>query len=225
MTERLPLIAGNWKMNLDHLQATHLVQKLDWVLRDASHAFDAVEVAVFPPFTHLRSVETLIMADKLDIKLGAQDLSEHESGAHTGDISGYMLAKLGCEFVLVGHSERREHHAETDAVVQHKVRAALSSGLAPIVCVGESLETRQAGEHLSFVTAQVREALEPFTAEELQQTVIAYEPVWAIGTGEVASSADAQEVCAAIRQQVASTHGDDLAQGMRILYGLSLIHI
>ena len=149
MTERLPLIAGNWKMNLDHLQATHLVQKLDWVLRDASHSFDAVEVAVFPPFTHLRSVETLIMADKLDIKLGAQDLSEHASGAHTGDISGGMLAKLGCEYVIVGHSERREHHAETDAVVHLKVKAALAAGLAPIVCVGESSETRAAGEHLA----------------------------------------------------------------------------
>lgn len=222
MTERLPLIAGNWKMNLDHLQATHLVQKLDWVLRDASHSFDAVEVAVFPPFTHLRSVETLIMADKLDIKLGAQDLSEHASGAHTGDISGGMLAKVGCEFVIVGHSERREHHAETDAVVHLKVKAALAAGLAPIVCVGESSETRAAGEHLAFVTRQVAAALEGLSAEELAHAVIAYEPVWAIGTGEVASSADAQEVCAAIREQVAHTHGAELAAGMRVLYGGSV---
>ncbi|SNC59489.1 triosephosphate isomerase [Kytococcus aerolatus] len=219
---RIPLIAGNWKMNLDHLQATHLVQKLDWVLRDASHAYDEVEVAVFPPFTHLRSVETLIQADQLEIMLGAQDLSQHASGAHTGDISGPMLAKLGCEYVIIGHSERREQHQETDALVNLKVKAALAANLAPVICVGESLATREAGEHIAFVTRQVDEALEGIEASRLGRAVIAYEPVWAIGTGAVASAEDAQEVCAEIRQRVAHTHGQELADGMRILYGGSV---
>ncbi|WP_462417614.1 triose-phosphate isomerase [Kytococcus sp. Marseille-QA3725] len=222
MSARLPLIAGNWKMNLDHLQATHLVQKLDWVLRDASHDHESVEVAVFPPFTDLRSVETLIKADRMEIRLGAQDLSEHESGAHTGDVSGAMLAKLGCEYVIVGHSERRADHHESDEQVRAKVQAALAAGLTPILCVGETHDVRSAGQHLEHVTAQVAAALEGSTAERLGTTVIAYEPVWAIGTGEVASSQDAQEVCAAVRRQVAESHGDELAGGMRVLYGGSV---
>lgn len=222
MTDRLPFIAGNWKMNTDHLQGTHLVQKLDWVLKDARHDHESVEVALFPPFTHLRSVDTLIQADRMDLRLGAQDLSQHASGAHTGDVSGSMLAKLGCTYVIVGHSERRAGHGETDEIVRAKVGAALEAGLSPVVCVGESSEVRAAGEHLPFVTAQVAAALDGLTAEELATTVIAYEPVWAIGTGEVASSEDAQEVCAAVRAQVASTHGDALAASMRVLYGGSV---
>ena len=142
--QRVPLMAGNWKMNLDHLQATHLVQKLDWTLRDAKHDYAAVEVAVLAPFTDLRSVQTLVEGDKLDLRYGAQDLSQHDSGAYTGDISGPMLAKLGCSYVTVGHSERREHHGETDEIVAGKVQAALRHGITPILCVGEDLQVRTA---------------------------------------------------------------------------------
>ena len=143
---RIPLLAGNWKMNQDHLQATHLVQKLDWTLRDGKHDFGAVEVAVLPPFTDLRSVQTLVEGDKLSVRFGAQDLSVHDSGAYTGEISGAFLAKLGCTYAVVGHSERRQYHDETDEVCRAKVAAAYRHGLTPILCVGEGLDVRQAGD-------------------------------------------------------------------------------
>ncbi|MBP6996845.1 MAG: triose-phosphate isomerase [Phycicoccus sp.] len=219
---RTPLMAGNWKMNLDHLQATHLVQKLDWTLSDGKHDHGAVEVAVLPPFTDIRSVQTLIDSDRMALKFGAQDLSAHDSGAYTGDISGVFLAKLGCSYVTVGHSERREYHNETDEVVGAKVRAALRHGLSPIFCCGEGLEIRQAGTHVDHVLAQVEAALSGLSAEELRKIVIAYEPIWAIGTGEVATPEDAQEVCAAIRTKVAELSSGDVADGMRILYGGSV---
>jgi triosephosphate isomerase len=215
-------MAGNWKMNLDHLQATHLVQKLDWTLRDGKHDFGAVEVAVLPPFTDLRSVQTLIDGDRLQLKHGAQDLSVHDAGAYTGEISGAFLAKLGCTYVVVGHSERREYHAETDEVVNGKLKAAYKHGLTPIFCVGEGLEVRQAGEHVAHVLAQVEAGLTGITAEQAKTIVVAYEPVWAIGTGEVATPDDAQEVCAAIRERVREVHGDAAADGLRILYGGSV---
>ena len=142
---RTPLMAGNWKMNLDHLQATHLVQKLAWALKDAKHDYAAVEVVVVPPFTDLRSVQTLVDADKLDIRYGAQDVSAHASGAYTGEISAAMLAKLGVSYAVVGHSERREYHAEDDALVGAKAKAALGAGIIPIICVGEGLDIRQGG--------------------------------------------------------------------------------
>ncbi|GAA1156692.1 triose-phosphate isomerase [Ornithinicoccus hortensis] len=222
MAERIPLLAGNWKMNLDHLQATHLVQKLDWSLRDGKHDFAAVEVAVLPPFTDLRSVQTIIQGDKLAIRFGGQDLSQHDAGAYTGEISGAFLAKLGCTYVVVGHSERRALHGEDDAVVAAKVRAALRHGLSPILCVGEALEVRQAGEQVAHVLAQLDAALDGLTAEEVAQVVVAYEPVWAIGTGEVATPADAQEVCGAIRTRLAELTTGDTADGVRILYGGSV---
>jgi hypothetical protein len=153
---RTPLLAGNWKMNLDHLQATHLVQKLDWTLRDGKHDFGAVEVAVLPPFTDLRSVQTLVDGDKLALRYGAQDLSVHDSGAYTGEISGAFLAKLGCTYVAVGHSERREYHHETDEVVNAKVKAAYRHGITPIFCCGEGLEIRKAGTHVEHVVAPGR---------------------------------------------------------------------
>jgi len=219
---RTPLIAGNWKLNLDHLEATHAVQKLAWLLQDAKHDFADVEAAVLPSFTSLRSVQTLIDADSLQLKLGAQDISAHESGAYTGEVSGAQLAKLGVDYVAVGHSERREYHGETDAQVNAKIKAAFGVGIVPILCVGEGLEIRKAGTHVAYTLAQVDGALEGLTAQQVSQLVIAYEPVWAIGTGEVATPADAQEVCGAIRERVAQTCGAEVADAVRVLYGGSV---
>ncbi len=221
-TGRTPLMAGNWKMNLDHLQATHLVQKLDWTLRDGKHDFGAVEVVVLPPFTDIRSVQTLIDGDRLELRHGAQDLSAHDSGAYTGEISGAFLAKLGCTYVVVGHSERREYHAEGDDVVNGKLKAAYKHSLTPIFCVGEGLEIRQAGTHVAHVLAQVEAGLAGIPADEAKRVVVAYEPVWAIGTGEVATPEDAQEVCAAIRTKLAELYSGDVADGIRVLYGGSV---
>jgi len=221
-TGRIPLMAGNWKMNFDHLQATHFVQKLDWTLRDGKHDFGAVEVAVLPPFTDLRSVETLIDGDRLQLRHGAQDLSAHDSGAYTGEISGAFLAKLGCTYVVVGHSERREYHGETDEVVGAKLQAAYKYGLTPIFCVGEGLEVREAGGHVEHVLAQVEAGPKGITPEQATSLVVAYEPVWAIGTGEVATPQDAQEVCAAIRTKLAELYSGDTADGIRVLYGGSV---
>ena len=220
MTEpRKPLMAGNWKMNVNHLEAIALVQKLAFALKDAD--YDAVDVAVIPPFTDLRSVQTLIDGDGYRIAYGAQDISVHDSGAFTGEISGAMLVKLGCSYVLAGHSERREYHAESDADVAAKVRAALRHQLVPILCVGERLDVRQAGDHVAHVLAQVSGGLDDVPVEDLHRVVIAYEPVWAIGTGEVATPADAQEVCAAIRGSL-RVRSDDAADRVRILYGGSV---
>ncbi len=219
---RVPLMAGNWKMNLDHLQATHLVQKLDWTLRDARHDYAAVEVAVLPPFTDLRSVQTLVEGDKLLLRYGGQDLSPHASGAYTGDISGVFLKKLGCTYVVIGHSERRQGHHETDEVVGAKVKAAYEHGLTPILCCGEDLEVRKEGRHVEHVTAQLRAALDGITREQVASIVIAYEPIWAIGTGEVATPEDAQEVCSAIRTLLAELYSGDVADGIRVLYGGSV---
>src|SRR3954453_4172354 len=163
LTGRVPLMAGNWKMNLDHLAGAHLVQKLDWTLKDAKHDVSAVEVAVLPPFTDLRTVQTLVDGDKLEIRYGGQDLSPHAEGAFTGDVSGQMLARLGCSYVVVGHSERREIHGEDDALVNAKVKAAYQHGLTPILCVGEGLSVRQAGEHCEHTLAQLDAALDGIT--------------------------------------------------------------
>jgi triosephosphate isomerase (TIM) len=217
---RTPLMAGNWKMNLNHLEAIALVQKLAFAL--SKEDLDEVEVAVLPPFTDIRSVQTLVDADRLAFRYGGQDLSPHDSGAYTGDISGAMLAKLGCTYVVVGHSERREHHGEDDATVAAKVKAALRHGLSPILCVGEGLEVRRAEGHVQHTLGQLDAALDGLTAEQARQVVVAYEPVWAIGTGEVATPEDAQEVCAAVRNRLAELFSGDLADGMRVLYGGSV---
>ena len=201
-SNRVPLMAGNWKMNLNHQEAVVLVQKLAWTLSDKRHDYSSVEVVVVPPFTDLRSVQTLVDGDRLSVKYAAQDVSTHDSGAYTGEISAGMLAKLGCSYVVVGHSERREHHAESDATVSAKAHKAHDAGLTPIVCVGEGLAVRQAGEHVPYTLEQVEGSLAGFTAEQVGGLVIAYEPVWAIGTGEVATPDDAQEVCSAIRERV-----------------------
>jgi triosephosphate isomerase len=217
---RKPLIAGNWKMNLDHLQAVAFVQKLHWTLKDAGHATDTVEVAVFPPFTDIRTVQTLIDADKIAFALGAQDLSTKDSGAYTGEISGAFLKKLDVAYVIIGHSERREYHAETDAVVAEKVQAALRHTLVPVVCVGETLEQREESGPTAVSVAQLRAALDGVPADA--DVVVAYEPVWAIGTGQVASPEQAQEVCAALRAVVAEVLGDAAGERTRILYGGSV---
>jgi len=217
---RLPLMAGNWKMNLNHLEAIAVVQKLAFALNEAD--LEACEVAVLPPFTDIRSVQSLIDADKLDLRYGAQDLSAQDKGAYTGEISGAMLAKLGCTYVAVGHSERREYHAETDEVVNAKVQAAYRNALTPILCVGEVLEIRKAGTHIEHTLAQLDGALAGLPADKARSIVIAYEPVWAIGTGEVATPEDAQEVCAAIRTRLAELYSGDLADGVRVLYGGSV---
>ena len=219
---RTPLMAGNWKMNLNHQEAVVLVQKLAWTLADKKHDYAQVEVAVLPPYTDLRSVQTLVDGDQLLVRYGAQDISTHDSGAYTGEISAGMLAKLGCSYVVVGHSERREHHGETDEVVNAKAKKTLDAGMTPIVCVGEGLEVRQAGDHVSHTLAQVDGSLEGITAEQVADLVVAYEPVWAIGTGEVATPDDAQEVCAAIRERIREVHGDAAADGVRVLYGGSV---
>jgi triosephosphate isomerase len=220
MTNRKPLIAGNWKMNLNHLEAIALVQKIAFTLPDKY--LGHVEVAVIPPFTALRSVQTLIDADKLGLVYGAQDLSAQDSGAYTGEVSGSMLAKLGCSYVLVGHSERREYHEESDELLAKKVNAAYRHGLIPLLCVGEGLEIRETGNQVQHSVDQLLAAMVDVTPEQAVTIVLAYEPVWAIGTGRVATPADAQEVCGALRVALAGKYGDDIAGGIRILYGGSV---
>ncbi|MFK4760239.1 triose-phosphate isomerase [Microbacterium sp. ZW T5_45] len=220
IANRTPLIAGNWKMNLDHLQAVAFVQKLHWTLKDAKHEDGSVEVAVFPPFTDIRSVQTLIDADKIPFALGAQDLSAHDSGAYTGEVSGAFLSKLDAKYVIIGHSERREYHAESDEVVAAKTKAALKHGLSPVICVGETLAQREESGPTAVSIAQLEVALGAVSASD--DFVVAYEPVWAIGTGQVASPEQAQEVCSALRAVIAAKLGDDAAARTRILYGGSV---
>ena len=220
--KRVPLMAGNWKSNLNHQEAVVLVQKLAWTLSDKRHDYARCEVVVVPPFTDLRSVQTLVDGDGLLVKYGAQDVSTHDSGAFTGEISAGMLSKLGCSYVVVGHSERREHHGESDEVVNAKAQQALGAKMTPIVCVGEGLEVRQAGDHVAYTLAQVDGSLAGISAKQVASLVVAYEPVWAIGTGEVATPDDAQEVCAAIRERIREVHDDAAADGVRVLYGGSV---
>lgn len=220
MSARTPLMAGNWKMNLNHLEAIAHVQKLAFSLADKD--YESVEVAVLPPFTDLRSVQTLVDGDKLKIMYGAQDISAYDSGAYTGEISGGMLAKLKCSFVAVGHSERRQYHGESDELCNAKVKAAFKHGITPILCVGEGLDVRKAGNHVAYTLAQVEGGLADIPAEQAETIVIAYEPVWAIGTGEVATPEDAQEVCGAIRGRLAELYDQELADKVRIQYGGSV---
>lgn len=222
MTQRTLLLAGNWKMNHDHLEAISTVQKLAWALRDARLTPQDCEVAVLAPFTDLRSVQTLVQGDKLDLVYGAQDLSEFDSGAYTGDISGAFLSRLGCMYVAIGHSERREGHHEDDALIARKVAAALRHGLVPLLCVGEPGSVRDEGTHVEYVLGQIRAALDGLTAEQLSGLVIAYEPIWAIGTGATATAEDAAEMAGAIRAALQADLGDAFAQATRVLYGGSV---
>lgn len=219
MTSRIPFIAGNWKMNLDHQQGIALVQKLAWTLKDANFDYDKCEVAVFPGFTSLRSIQTLIDADQYSIKLGAQDISTQDSGAFTGEVSGVALAKLDVQYVLIGHSERRQYHNETDEVVNKKTAAAFRHGIVPVICVGETLEEL---ENEGAAAVPVRQTLAALAEiDELKDFIIAYEPVWAIGTGQVATPEQAASVCGKIRDAIRDAHGD-VADTTRILYGGSV---
>ncbi|WP_100840259.1 triose-phosphate isomerase [Kitasatospora fiedleri] len=220
MTERLPLMAGNWKMNLDHLEAIQHTQKLAFSLADKD--YEAVEVAVLVPFTDLRSVQTLVDGDKLKLKYGSQDISQHDGGAYTGEVSGPMLAKLKVAYAVIGHSERRQYHGENEEIVNAKVKAAYRNGITPILCIGEPLEIRKAGTHVAYTLAQLDGALDGVPASDAESIVVAYEPVWAIGTGEVATPEDAQEVCGAIRARLAELYGAELAGKVRVLYGGSV---
>ncbi len=217
---RMPLIAGNWKMNLDHLQAVAFVQKLHWTLKDAKHEDGSVEVAVFPPYTDIRTVQTLLDADKIPFALGGQDLSTKDSGAYTGEISGSFLKALDCRYVIIGHSERREYHAEGDEVVASKVQAAIRHGLVPVICVGETAEDLEKHGASAVPVGQLRTALAGLASDA--DIVVAYEPVWAIGSGQAATPAQAQDVCAKLREVVGEVLGDDAAARTRILYGGSV---
>jgi triosephosphate isomerase len=213
-------MAGNWKMNLNHFEANALVQKLAHGLNEKE--LTEVEVVVLPPFTDIRTVQTAVDGDKWLIRYGAQDISPHSGGAYTGEISGPMLAKLGCSYAVVGHSERRAYHCEDDALVNAKVNAALANEIAPIMCIGEGLEVREAGGQVEFTLNQLVAGLSGLRGDQVEKVVIAYEPVWAIGTGKTATPEDAQEVIGAIRAQVARSHGGSVAEVVRILYGGSV---
>lgn len=217
---RKPLIAGNWKMNLNHLEAIAVTQKLSYSLEEKD--YEAVDITVLPPFTDIRSIQTLVDGDRLRLTYGAQDLSPEASGAFTGDISGGMLSKLGCTYVAVGHSERRAIHGESDELLNRKLKAALANEIAPIFCIGEELPIREAGTHVEHVLNQLRNGLKGIHKPDLKKIVFAYEPVWAIGTGKTATPEDAQEVCAAIRIELAKIGSDEIAEAARILYGGSV---
>jgi triosephosphate isomerase len=216
---RTPLISGNWKMNLNHFEAIQTVQKLNYLLRADDYA--AVDVSVHPPFTDLRSIQTLLGIDKIPIALGAQDCHFADAGAYTGEISPVFLAKLDVQYVICGHSERRELFGETDEVVAKKVVAIQAQSMTPILCVGETLDEREAGRTEDKVLGQLRAALGGRTAEQIAAMVVAYEPIWAIGTGRTATPDDAQAVCRAIRRSLTTLCGEH-ADDVRIQYGGSV---
>ena len=221
-TARKPLISGNWKMHHNHFEALQLVQKLSYLLTADDYA--AVDVSVHPPFTDLRTVQTYFISERqpIPIALGAQSCHAEEKGAFTGEVSPAMLAKLDVRYVIAGHSERRELFGETDEQVSAKVQAILRWGMTPILCCGETLEEREAGETDAKVTRQVEAGLAGLTPEQVGALVVAYEPIWAIGTGRTASSADAQAVCHLLRAVVAGTAGAEAAASIRIQYGGSV---
>ena len=220
MTERRPIVAANWKMHKTHLEAIQAVQKLSYLL-DKGDA-EAVEVVICPAFTALRAVETLLDADKLPYRLGAQNVYFEDKGAFTGEVSPPMLQALRVDYVIVGHSERRQLFGEDDLIVNKKVKAVLAHGMRPIVCVGETLEEREADGTESKVTQQIRRAFDGVDAAGAKDAVVAYEPIWAIGTGRNAEPADAGRVVEMIRATLAAKYDDALAQGVRVQYGGSV---
>ncbi len=220
MSDRFPLISGNWKMHHNHFEAIQTVQKLSYAV--TKDDLEEVEVSVHPPFTDLRSVQTVLEADKIEIALGAQNCHWEEKGAFTGEVSPAMLAKLNVAYVIVGHSERRELFGETDDDVNRKVAAVLKHEMTPILCCGETLDEREAGDAESKVTRQVQDGLAGVTRKTVGELVIAYEPIWAIGTGQTATPDDAQAMCAHVRSVVAEAFGSEAAEGVRIQYGGSV---
>lgn len=221
-SHRIPLVAGNWKMNFDHREATYFVQKFAWLLRDSKFDYKQCEIALFPPFTSIRSVQVLVDADRLPIHYGAQSVSVTSQGAFTGDVSADMLAQLGCSYVIIGHSERRKYHPEDDANIVDQVRAVLAADMQPILCVGESLEERRQGIELDFAVGQVHDVTRDLSDKEAARLIVAYEPVWAIGTGMVATPQSAQDAAKAIRDHMAEMYGRETADTVRILYGGSV---
>ena len=220
VNQRRPIISGNWKMNQNHFEAIQLVQKLAYLI--SKDDYEAVDVTLHPPFTDLRSVQTLIDADQLRMILGAQHCHFEDKGAFTGEVSPAFLGKLNVKYVIVGHSERREHFGESDELVSKKIHAIIKNSMTPIVCCGETLAEREAGGTLEKVLGQIRSALLGLKASKIESLVIAYEPIWAIGTGATATSEDAQEVCAAIRSEIAKLHNKGVADLVRIQYGGSV---
>lgn len=221
-TQRLPMVAGNWKMNFDHIEASAFVQKFAWNLKNIRFNYNKCEVALFPSFTSLRSVQVLVESDHLKIKYGAQSVSVTSQGAFTGDVSADMIARLGCSYVIIGHSERRKYHPEDDANIVDQVRAVLADGMQPILCVGESYEERRQGIELDFAVGQMHDVTRDLSVDEASRLIIAYEPVWAIGTGMVATPQSAQDAAQAFRESLAQTFNDDVANTVRILYGGSV---
>ncbi|HEX7560899.1 MAG TPA: triose-phosphate isomerase [Candidatus Humimicrobiaceae bacterium] len=215
---RIPLIAGNWKMNLTHLEAIQFIQDLGYEFKNKNN----IDVCICPPFTALRSVKNIIDADKLSIKIGAQNMHWEESGAFTGEISPSMIAALGMDYVIIGHSERREYFFETNDIVNKKVKIAFKHSLKPIMCVGESLAIRESGKAKEFVLGQVTECLKDMDIKNIFDLTIAYEPIWAIGTGKNATSNDANDMCSAIRNKVADLYNNSAAELLRIQYGGSV---
>lgn len=220
MTDRKPLIVGNWKMNANHLEAIQMVQKLSYRLESGD--YERVEVVVAPPFTSLRSIQVVLEQDRIPIGLGAQNVFWAESGAYTGEISAPMLAKLAVGHVIVGHSERREHFGETDDMVNKKAKAVIGAGMAAVVCVGETLEERESGQADQVVTAQLAGALRGLGLESAGSLSIAYEPVWAIGSGRTALPEDAAAMAASIREQLRTSLGSEVGNEVRVLYGGSV---
>ena len=220
MAGRKDLICGNWKMNANHLEAIQMIQKLSYRLRPDD--YERVEVVVAPPFTALRSAQTVIEVDHMLIGLGAQDLFWEDEGAFTGAVSGPMLAKLSVGYVIVGHSERRQHFGETDEMVNRKLAAVIRNGMTPILCVGETLDQREAGDAAEVVVAQVRAAVTGIEPAAVATMAIAYEPVWAIGTGRTATPDDAGEMCEAIRVEIGELAGTEAYEATRVIYGGSV---
>ncbi|MGH1505266.1 MAG: triose-phosphate isomerase [Acidimicrobiales bacterium] len=217
---RKPLISGNWKMHLNHFEALKLVQELSYAVTEDD--VEEVDISVHPPFTDLRTVQTVLESDKLPFHLGAQHCHFEAKGAFTGEVAPSMLAKLNVSYVIVGHSERREIFGETDEMVNAKVKAILANGMVPIMCCGETLEERDAGDAETKVATQVKAGLTGLSAEQVGALVIAYEPIWAIGTGKTASADDAQAMCAVVRATVAEVFGAEAAEGVRVQYGGSV---
>jgi triosephosphate isomerase len=213
-------MCGNWKMNATHLDAIQMVQKLSYRLE--LDDYERVDVVVAPPFTALRSVQTVIEADHLAIQLAAQNVHWEESGAYTGEVAPGMLAKLSVGYVIVGHSERRQYFGETDEDVNRKVKAVLGAGMTPIMCLGESLEQREAGETEALVASQLAAGLAGLSPDEAVKVIVAYEPIWAIGTGRTAEPDDAGAVCEYLRRRFGDAFGGSLAEDARILYGGSV---
>jgi len=220
MADRKPIIAGNWKMNQTHTDAISLVRTLSYDLREQD--YERVDVVVCPPFTALRSVQLVLEDEYIPISLGAQNLHWEDEGAYTGEISGVFLKALHCSYVIIGHSERRKYFGETDETVNKRIQAALGNGLIPIVCFGETLEERESGQTENVLGTQVRDGLGGFTPEQIGSFVVAYEPVWAIGTGRAASPEDANATIGYVRATIGQIASDDVAQGVRIQYGGSV---